>query len=73
MRDGLSRPDLSTRIYTLGTLLDMARERREESNANRALRTIISDLQVRLDTSFELTAEQKVSASGIQYLYHSCL
>lgn len=63
MGDGLTRPDLSTRVYLLGTLLDITRERREEAEANRALRNIIIDLQIRLDTSFEVTVEQRVSTS----------
>jgi hypothetical protein len=62
MGAGLSRPDILTQVFLLGTLFDMAREHRDEAEANQLLRSVVYDLQVRLDTTFELTAEQRVSA-----------
>lgn len=60
MGRSLQNDDLITRVYLLGAILDVTRERRNEAEAFQAMQTMVCDLQVRLNQTFFLTKEQKV-------------
>lgn len=64
MGEGLSKPDLATRMFLLASIFDLMRERQEVADAHLALKILLGDLQSRLDSTFTLNEEQKVHATS---------
>jgi hypothetical protein len=60
MGEGLSKPDLATRTYTLAAIFEALRERQAVVGAIQTLLSLITDLQICLEDTFALSNEQKV-------------
>ncbi|KAJ3846382.1 hypothetical protein EV368DRAFT_69967, partial [Lentinula lateritia] len=60
--DGLSKADLSTRLFTLAVLFDMEKQRpKEDENNLQNMRAMYKDLKIRLEQTFSLTSVQTKS------------
>ncbi|KIM65615.1 hypothetical protein SCLCIDRAFT_22514 [Scleroderma citrinum Foug A] len=63
MGRGLNKADIATRSYLLAAIFSLIKENREMTNAQRNTQQLLADLQIRLDVTFSLTPEQKLSYS----------
>lgn len=60
MGRGLNKADIATRSYLLAAIFSLIKENREMTSAHRNTQQLLADLQIRLEVTFSLTAEQKV-------------
>lgn len=58
---GLSKPDLATRTYLLGGIFCLLKEQRTIATSHRSTQHLLADLQIRLEATFSLSPEQRVS------------
>ena len=60
MGRGLNKADIATRSYLLTAIFSLIKENREMTSAHRNTQQLLADLQIWLEVTFSLTAEQKV-------------
>lgn len=60
MGHGLSKPDMATRLFLLASIFQVLRELHTAVESNNAIKSLLTDLQIRLDDTFALTNDQKV-------------
>jgi hypothetical protein len=58
---GLSKPDLATRTYLLGGVFCVLKEQRVIAASHLSTQHLLADLQIRLEATFSLSPEQRVS------------
>jgi hypothetical protein len=72
---GLNKSDLATRTYLLGSIFCILKEQRAIAASHQSTQHLLTDLQIRLETTFSLSPEQRVSnlcaPSYIKYLKHT--
>ncbi|KAG1793396.1 hypothetical protein EV424DRAFT_1452376 [Suillus variegatus] len=58
---GLSKPDLATRTYLLGSVFCLLKEQRLIAASHVSTQHLLADLQIRLEATFSLSPEQRMN------------
>ncbi|KAG1795418.1 uncharacterized protein HD556DRAFT_1472944 [Suillus plorans] len=58
---GLSKSDLATRTYLLGSIFCILKEQRIIAASHQSTQQLLADLQIRLETTFSLSPEQRTN------------
>ncbi|KAG2124002.1 hypothetical protein DEU56DRAFT_983680 [Suillus clintonianus] len=58
---GLSKSDLATRTYLLGSIFCILKEQRMIAASHQSTQTLLADLQIRLEATFSLSPEQRTN------------
>ncbi|KAK0448237.1 hypothetical protein EV421DRAFT_1900875 [Armillaria borealis] len=65
MMDGLSVPDMFTRLYLLAVMLDLFKRRNEEDEGIGNIQGLFNDMKIRLEDTFAPTKEQEANIRAI--------
>lgn len=67
MMEGLSIPDMFTRLYLLAVTLDLFQRRNEDDESVGNIQGLFNDMKIRLDDSFTTTKEQEANIRAVAH------